>query len=70
MAYKLLATAQNAPEAQLPAAMQAVSKWLVDNAWFDPWYRENSVYLSDAKTAVNMQAYNVAPSIASFAPKE
>ena len=67
---KLLATAQGAPEAQLPAAMQAVSKWLVDNAWFAPWYRENSVLLSDAKTAVTMQAYNVAPAISSFAPKE
>ncbi|GAA3100638.1 peptide/nickel transport system substrate-binding protein [Kribbella aluminosa] len=67
---KLLAAAQNAPAATLPAAMKAVSKWIVDNAWFDPWYRENSVYLSDAKTAVTMQAYNVAPSIGSFAPKE
>jgi peptide/nickel transport system substrate-binding protein len=67
---KLLAAAQNASEAQLPAAMKAVSKWLVDNAWFDPWYRENSVYLSDAKTAVAMQAYNVAPGISSFSPKE
>lgn len=67
---QLLAAAQNAPEAQLPAAMKAVSKWLVDNAWFDPWYRENSVYLSDAKTAVAMQAYNVAPAISAFSPKE
>ncbi|GAA2823390.1 ABC transporter substrate-binding protein [Kribbella solani] len=67
---KLLAAAQSAPEAQLPAAMQAVSKWLVDNAWFDPWYRENSVYLSDAKTAVAMGAYNVVPPVSAFAPKE
>jgi peptide/nickel transport system substrate-binding protein len=67
---KLLAAAQSAPQAQIPTAMKAVSKWLVDNAWFAPWYRENAVYLSDAKTAVAMQAYNVAPSISSFAPKE
>ncbi len=67
---KLLAAAQTAPEAQLPAAMKAVSKWLVDSAWFAPWYRENSVYLSDARTAVAMQAYNVAPPVSAFSPKE
>ncbi|MEV0287655.1 ABC transporter substrate-binding protein [Kribbella sp. NPDC050820] len=67
---KLLATAQTASEAELPAAMKAVSKWLVDNAWFAPWYRENSVYLSDARTAVDMQAYNVAPPVSAFGPKE
>ncbi|TCC44310.1 peptide ABC transporter substrate-binding protein [Kribbella capetownensis] len=67
---KLLAAAQTAPEAQLPAAMKAVSKWLVDQAWFAPWYRENSVFLSDSRTAVAMQAYNVAPGISSFSPKE
>jgi peptide/nickel transport system substrate-binding protein len=67
---KLLATAQTASEAELPTAMKAVSKWLVDNAWFAPWYRENSVYLTDAKTAVDMQAYNVAPPVSAFGPKE
>lgn len=67
---KLLAAAQTAPEAEIPAAMKAVSKWLVDNAWFAPWYRENSVYLTDAKTAVAMQAYNVAPAVGNFSPKE
>jgi peptide/nickel transport system substrate-binding protein len=67
---KLLAVAQTASEAELPAAMKAISKWLVDNAWFSPWYRENSVYLSDARTAVAMQAYNVAPPVSAFSPKE
>jgi peptide/nickel transport system substrate-binding protein len=67
---KLLKTAQFADEASQPAAMKAVSKWLVDNAWFSPWYRENAVYLTDARTSVNMEAYNVAPSIRMYAPAE
>jgi peptide/nickel transport system substrate-binding protein len=49
--------------------MKAVSKYLVDNAWFAPWYRENSVYLTDAQTTVNMEAYNVAPALRMYAPK-
>jgi peptide/nickel transport system substrate-binding protein len=66
---RLLQEAQYADEASQPAAMKAVSKYLVDNAWFAPWYRENSVYLTDAQTAVNMEAYNVAPALRMYAPK-
>jgi peptide/nickel transport system substrate-binding protein len=65
----LLHDAQYADENAQPAAMKAVSRYLVDNAWFAPWYRENAVYLTDAKTSVSMEAYNVAPSLRMYAPK-
>ncbi len=39
----LLATAQNASEADRPAAFQAVNRYLVENAWYAPWYRPESI---------------------------
>lgn len=64
----LVAEAQAATGDDQASAMQAVNSWLVENAWFDPWYRENSVYLTDAKTSVVMQSQNVAPWIRNFTP--
>lgn len=64
----LVAAAQVATGDEQASAMQAVNTWLVDNAWFAPWYRNNAVYLTDAKTDVVMQSQNVAPWIRDFSP--
>jgi peptide/nickel transport system substrate-binding protein len=65
----LLADAQHSPEADQPRTMSAVSEWLVDHAWFAPWFRVDNIYLTDAKTTVQMDPYVVAPPVGNFAPK-
>ena len=52
------------------APFQAVSRYLVDNAWFDVWYVQNNVYASNAKTDATMQPQNVVPYIWDYAPKK
>jgi peptide/nickel transport system substrate-binding protein len=40
----LLQAAQTASESERPEANQAVSQWVVDNAWFAPFFARESVY--------------------------
>lgn len=49
-------------------AFQAVSEYLVDEAWFAPWYVQNNVYISSPDVAVTMQPQNVVPYIWNFTP--
>lgn len=64
----LIEAAQTAAAEDQPDAMRAVNDWLVDNAWFDPWYRENTIYLTRPETEVVMQSQNVVPWIRDFSP--
>jgi peptide/nickel transport system substrate-binding protein len=49
-------------------AMQAVNTWMVDNAWFAPWYRVDNIIATSAKTQVTAQPWNVAPWIRNYRP--
>lgn len=51
-------------------AFQAISEYLVDEAWFAPWYVQNNVYLSTSDVTVTMQPQNVVPYIGNFAPAD
>ncbi len=61
----LIAEAQNTGTTE---AFQAVSAYLVDEAWFSPWYVQNNVYLTSPDVTVTMQPQNVVPYIWNFAP--
>ncbi len=65
----LLDKAKKASQDDAPAAFKAISTWLVDNAWFAPWYRVQTPYLTDAKTDVYMDKYVVVPPIRNFSTK-
>lgn len=64
----LIADAQNATPEDAEAAFQAVSAYLVDQAWFAPWYVQNNIYLSGPAVSVTMQPQNVVPYIWNYAP--
>lgn len=64
----LIADAQNATPEDAEAAFQAVSAYLVDQAWFAPWYVQNNIYLSGPDVQVTMQPQNVVPYIWNYAP--
>ena len=66
----LLETAQNASKDEQPAAMKAVSAWVVDQAWFAPWYRVRTPYFTDAGTTALKDLYVVVPPIANYSPAE
>lgn len=65
---KLIAAAQNASADDADAAFKAVSKYLVDQAWFAPWYAQNNIYLSGSAVTVTMQPQNVVPYLWNYAP--
>ncbi len=47
---------------------QALNKYLVDNAWFDPWYRIDQPYYSSKEVKVQLQAGQPVPSIYNYEP--
>jgi peptide/nickel transport system substrate-binding protein len=48
--------------------MREISTYVVENAWFAPWYFSETIYLTDAKTSATMQPWTVSPVIANFKP--
>lgn len=64
----LVTQAQHASGDEQAQALRAVNAWLVDEAWFAPWYRENTIYLTNTATHVTMQSQNVVPWIRDFSP--
>jgi peptide/nickel transport system substrate-binding protein len=56
-------------EADSAAAVKALNTYVVENAWFAPWYRNESNYATDAKTAVQTQVGNAYPYLWNFTPK-
>lgn len=55
-------------EGQDGAALE-LNEYLVEEAWFAPFYRAEGAYAVDAKTTVTPMASNTYPSIYDFAPK-
>jgi peptide/nickel transport system substrate-binding protein len=56
------------PGEEQDKAMKAVNTWMVDNAWFAPWYRVDNIIATSAKTQVTPQPWNVAPWIRNYRP--
>lgn len=51
------------------AAAKELNKYIVEQAWFAPWYRPQSSFVTDAKTKVEVQTGNAYPFIWSFSPE-
>jgi peptide/nickel transport system substrate-binding protein len=56
------------PEAS-GAAVKALNGYVVENAWFAPWYRVESNYATDPNTSVLTQVGNAYPYLWNFTPK-
>ncbi|GAA3319616.1 ABC transporter substrate-binding protein [Arthrobacter ramosus] len=50
------------------AAAKELNKYIVEQAWFAPWYRPQSSFVTDARTKVEVQTGNAYPFIWSFSP--
>ncbi|CAN7707883.1 ABC transporter substrate-binding protein [Neorhizobium sp. LjRoot104] len=65
----LLKKAQYTPPGkEQNAAMQAANRYMVENAFFAPWFRIDSIYISNAQVKVRMQAQNIVPWPRNYAP--
>lgn len=55
-------------EDEQKSAAKELNKYIVEQAWFAPWYRPENSFVTDAKTNVELQTGNVYPYIWSFTP--
>jgi peptide/nickel transport system substrate-binding protein len=65
----LVSTIQTGEQAEADAAAQELNTYLVEQAWFAPWYRLTSNYAADANTDVVQQADNAYPYLWNIKPK-
>lgn len=66
---ELVATIQTGTEEEAATAGQELNRYLVENAWFAPFYRPTNVFVSDADTQVEVQAGNAVPYLENVQPK-
>ena len=66
----LAATIQSGSEDEAAAAAKELNKYIVEQAWFAPWYRPQQTYATDAQTSVQPQSGNAYPYLWNFVPKQ
>ncbi|WP_394525526.1 ABC transporter substrate-binding protein [Paenarthrobacter nicotinovorans] len=64
-----LETIRSGSETEAADAAKKANKYLVDNAWYAPWYRATSNYVADSKTEIKLQADNALPYLWNIKPK-
>ncbi|CAL4860882.1 ABC transporter substrate-binding protein [Microbacterium sp. MM2322] len=62
-------TIQRGTEEEATAAAKELNKYIVDQAWFAPFYRVQGSFATDATTDLTFWPTNAYPSIFDFAPK-
>jgi peptide/nickel transport system substrate-binding protein len=62
-------TIQTGSTAQADAASKALNQYLVQNAWFVPFFRPQSSFVADKNTAVVVQTGNALPYLWNIKPK-
>ena len=64
-----LNTMQTGSSSQAAAAAKALNQYLVQNAWFAPFFRPQSSFVADSHTSVMVQAGNAVPYLWNIEPK-
>lgn len=64
----LVETINAGNEEESNAAVKELNAYIVEQAWFAPWYRVQSSYATDANTKVETQVGNAYPYLWNFAP--
>ena len=65
----LVTTIQTGSTEESDAATKELNAYVVDQAWFDPWYRVEGNFVADAKTDVVQQNDNAYPYLWNIKPK-
>jgi peptide/nickel transport system substrate-binding protein len=66
---ELIATIQTGTQDESDAAVKELNKYLVDQAWFAPFFRVQGTFATDANTNLDFWPTNAYPSIFDFSPK-
>lgn len=66
---ELALTIQTGEAAEADAAAAELNAYVVEQAWFAPWYRVESTFVADGKTEVVQQSDNVYPYLWNITPK-
>lgn len=67
---ELAAIIQSGSEEDAAAAAQELNQYVVEQAWFAPFYRPQQTYATDAKTSVETQTGNAYPYLWNFQPAD
>ncbi|GAA3777825.1 ABC transporter substrate-binding protein [Microbacterium kribbense] len=62
-------TIQSGSDAEAAAAAKELNKYVVEQAWFAPWYRPQQTYATAPTTTVKTQTGNAYPYLWNFVPK-
>jgi peptide/nickel transport system substrate-binding protein len=65
----LIETVHNGTKEESDAAVKELNTYIVEQAWFAPWYRMQSSFVTDANTQVKTQVGNAYPYLWNFTPK-
>lgn len=65
---RLAKEVQTGSEKEADAAAKELNKYIVEQAFFAPWYRLETVYATDSKTSVKTQPGNYYPYLWNFEP--
>ncbi|MFC7329135.1 ABC transporter substrate-binding protein [Marinactinospora rubrisoli] len=65
---RLMQTARTATGPAQEAAFREANAWLVENAWFAPWYQVDLVYATDPATALQVEPGSAGPPLRYYAP--
>ena len=65
----LISTIQTGSQAESDAALKELNKYLVDQAWFAPFFRVQGTFATDPNTNLEFWPTNAYPSIFDFSPK-
>jgi peptide/nickel transport system substrate-binding protein len=68
-ANKLMETIRTSTGADYDTAMKELNAYVVDQAWFAPWYAPENFFATDANTEVVMNKGNVWPNLWNITPK-
>ncbi len=66
----LAKTIQSGSKADAADAAKKLNEYIVQQAWFAPWYRPQQTYVTDPTTSVQVQTGNAYPYLWNFVPKK
>lgn len=61
-------TARSAEGDEQAEALQQANEWLVENAWFAPWYHRDLIYATSADIDVDIQPGRAGPQLRNYRP--
>lgn len=68
-AQELISTIQTGSEEEAEEAARELNRYVVENAWFAPFFRPTAIFVSDANTQVEVQKGNAVPYLENVQPK-